>query len=316
MAVSTAIVFGASGYVGRHVVRELVAHGYDVTGFVRSEASADGVRSLCTKVIVGDLADRGSIPAMVEGQDAVVFAAQLAFEDELDVCRIILDTLRGSNRAFIFTSGTSLMSIPTNGQWDERSYAEDEPFTPRRQIAPRLIAEQLVRASASYGVRGIVLRPPLIWGNGGCQIIEDFYYSAQATGAVCYIGRGLNVYSNVHVEDLATLYRLAIEKGDAGALYFSVTGEVSFGVMAQAIAHELGVPTRSVTIEEACEIWDPMWGKIVLPSCSRQRSPRARQELGWAPDEARLDILEECRNPAYRGARARVTPAWVRRESA
>jgi nucleoside-diphosphate-sugar epimerase len=311
-----AIVFGANGYVGRHVVRELVMQGYTVTGFVRSASAAGEVRALGADVIVGDLGDRASVAAMVEGQDAVVLAAQLPFEDELDVCRIILATMKGSDRAFIFTSGTSLMSIPTNGLWDERNYAEDEPFTPRRQIAPRLIAEQLVRDAAADGVRGIVIRPPLIWGNGGCQIIEDFYYSAKATGAVCYVGRGLNVYSNVHVEDLALLYRLAIEKGTPGALYFSVAGEVSFGIMAQTIAGQLGVPVRSVTVEEACDIWDPMWGKIVLPSCSRQRSPRARTELGWTPHEDRLDILEECRNPIYRLARDRVTPAWVRKETA
>lgn len=306
------IVFGANGFVGKHVVKELVEHGYDVTGFVRSESAAEDVRPLGAKVIVGDLSDRASIPAMVEGQDAVVFAAQLMFDDEYDVCRIILDTMKGTGRVFIFTSGTSLMSIPTNGHWDERNYAEDEPFTPRRQIAPRLVNEQLVRDAAKDGVRAIVLRPSLIWGNGGCKIIEDLYYSAQATGAVCYIGRGLNVYSNVHVEDLAVLYRLAIEKGVAGALYFSVTGEVSYGVMARAIADELGVPTRSITIEEACELWDPMWGKVVLPSCSRQRSPRAREELGWSPHEDRLDILDDCRDPAYRAAKDRATPAWVR----
>ncbi|GGD84663.1 NAD-dependent epimerase/dehydratase family protein [Croceicoccus mobilis] len=312
----TAIVFGANGFVGKHVLIELVAHGYEVTGFVRSEEAAEGVRDLGARIIVGDLSDRASIPAMIEGQDAVVLAAQLMFEDEYDVCRIILDELQGTDRAFIFTSGTSVMSIPTDGHWDERNYAEDEPFTPRRQIAPRLINEQLVRDAAKDGIRAIVLRPSLIWGNGGCKIIEDFYYSAKATGAVCHIGPGLNVYSNVHVEDLAVLYRLAIEKGVPGALYFSVTGEVSYGVMARAIADELGVPTRSITVDEACELWDPMWGKVVLPSCSRQRSPRAREELGWTPREDRLDILDDCRNPAYRAAKGRATPAWVRKPPA
>ena len=194
---------------------------------------------------------------------------------------------------------------------DLRSFAEDEPFVARRQIAPRLETERLVRDAAQRGVRAMVVRPPLIWGHGGCQIIAEFYHSARTTGQVCHIGRGLNVYSNVHVDDLATLYRLCIEKGVAGALYFAVSGEVSYGVMARAIADTLGVPTRSVTIAEGIAIWGKGLAGIVLCSCSRQRSPRSREELGWAPSEDRLDILEECRNPAYAAAAERPIASWM-----
>lgn len=310
-----AIVFGATGYVGRHVALHLAASGYAVTGFARSERSAQGLRDLGIAAVVGDLDDDAAIPALVRGQDVVVWAAQLMLEDEARVCGIILDTLAGTGACFQFTSGTSLMSIPTGGDWDERSFAEDEPFTPRKQIAPRLEIEGLVRAAADRGVRAMVIRPPLIWGNGGCRMIADFYHSARQTGAVCHIGRGLNVYSNVHVDDLAELYRLAIEKGQPGALYFAVSGEVSYGVMAMVIAQQLGVPTRSVTVDEACTIWDRFMARIVLPSCSRQRSPRAREELGWRPREDRLDILDDCRNPAYAQAGERAVPSWVRKSA-
>lgn len=307
------MVFGASGYVGKHVAAHLAARGYEVHGFARSESSARAVRDAGAAPVVGDLDDDAGIPALVKGYDAVVWAAQLMLEDEERVTGIMLDAMAGTDACFIFTSGTSLMSIPTGGDWDERSFAEDEPFTPRKQIAPRLAIETKIREASARGIRAMVIRPPLIWGNGGCRMIEDFYHSARATGAVCYIGRGLNVYSNVHVDDLAELYRLAIEKGKPGALYFAVSGEVSYGIMARTIADELGVPTRSVTVEEGCEIWDPFMAKIVLPSCSRQRSPRAREELGWAPRGDRLDLLEECRNPAYAEAKERELPSWVRK---
>ena len=306
------LVFGASGYIGGHIARHLAATGHTVTGVVRSEASAQAVRDIGCVPLTADLDDTAAIASLVEGQDAVIWAAQLMLEDEHRVTSALVDALAGSDRALIFTSGTSVMSIPTDGDWDERSFAEDEPFEPRRQIAPRLEIEAIVRDAAARGVRGIVIRPPMIWGNGGCRLISDFYHSARQTGTVCHIGRGLNVYSNVHVEDLAELYRLALEKGHAGALYFAVAGEVSYGVMAAEIARTLGVPTRSVTVEEGCEIWDRFMARIVLPSCSRQRSPRARSELGWAPREDRLDILEECRNPAYAQEGERSLPSWVR----
>lgn len=306
------MVFGATGYLGSHIARHLAQSGMTVSGFVRNADGAEKVRALGAHPVIGDLDDTDSIPAMIEGHDAVIFAAQLMLEDELRVTGKIIDTLAGSNRPLLFTSGTSVMSIPTGGLWDERSFAEDEPFTPKREIAPRLEHEKLVRDSAARGVRGIVIRPPLIWGNGGCKIISDFYHSARVTGAVCHVGQGLNVYSNVHVDDLAELYRLALEKGQAGALYFAVSGEVSYGVMARAIADQLGVPARSVTVEQAMEIWDKFMGRIVLQSCSRQRSPRAAADLGWRPREDRLDILADCRHPAYAAETGRALPSWVR----
>ncbi|MFT4057022.1 MAG: NAD-dependent epimerase/dehydratase family protein [Novosphingobium sp.] len=310
------LVFGASGYIGGHIARHLVTSGHSVTGVARSESSAAKMRDEGMTPALANLDDTSSLSTLVGDHDAVIWAAQLMLEDEYRVTSALLDTLAGSNRPLLFTSGTSLMSIPTNGLWDERSFAEDEPFEPRRQIAPRLEIEALVRASAAKGVRGIVIRPPMIWGNGGCRLISDFYHSARATGAVCHVGRGLNVYSNVHVEDLAELYRLALEKGRAGALYFAVSGEVSYGIMAAEIARTLGVGTRAVTVEEGCEIWDRFMARIVLPSCSRQRSPRARAELGWLPREDRLDILEECRNPAYAQEGERSLPSWVRPQPA
>ncbi|WP_298400657.1 NAD-dependent epimerase/dehydratase family protein [Sphingobium sp.] len=305
------IIFGATGYLGRHIVANLAAHGHDLSGFSRNAANDATLQAMGVRAVRGDLARIDSIPAMLDGQDVVIFAAQLMLEHEKQVTQTIVDHLAGSGKAFIFTSGTSLMSIPTGGLWDERSFAEDEPFEPKRQIAPRLINEAIARDSAKQGVRGMVIRPSLIWGNGGSQIIADLYHSARTTGAVCHVGRGLNVYSNIHVEELAEIYRLAIEKGEAGALYFAVSGEVAYGVMAQRIAQHLGVSTRSVTVEEACDIWDKGLGKIILQSNSRQRCPRTRTQLGWSPREDRVDILEDCLHPDYAAATERAAPSWV-----
>ncbi len=305
-------VFGGSGYIGQHLVRHLVAIGHAVTGFARSEAAGAFLEGLGAAPWIGDLDDLPPVLEVIGDADAVIWAAQLMLEDEHRVISAMLARLAGTGKCFIFTSGTSLMSIPTGGDWDERSFAEDEPFEPRRQIAPRLEVERLVRDAGASGLRAMVVRPPLIWGHGGSKIIADFYHSARVTGSVCHIGRGLNVYSNVHVDDLAALYGLALEKGVAGALYFGVSGEVSYGVMADRIARQLGVPVRSVSIEEGCEIWDRFMARIVLCSCSRQRSPRARLELGWEPNPDRLDLLDDCRHPAYAIAQDRPLPSWVR----
>lgn len=306
------LVFGATGYVGNRLVRHLAEENHDVSGFARNLENVATLAEMGCAVVTGDMSDLTSIPSLIEGIDAVVMAAQLPLDEEYQFVSALLDAMQGTDRCFILTSGTSLMSIRTDGDWDERNYAEDERFVPRRQIAARLDTERLVRDAAGRGVRAMVVRPPLIWGHGGCQIISEFYHSARTTGQVCHIGRGLNVYSNVHVDDLATLYRLCLEKGVAGALYFAVSGEVSYGVMARAIAETLEVGTRSVTIAEGIDIWGKGLAGIVLCACSRQRSPRSREELGWAPSEDHLDILEECRNPAYAAISERPIAAWMK----
>jgi nucleoside-diphosphate-sugar epimerase len=223
--------------------------------------------------------------------------------------------LQGSGKTFLFTGGTSLLSEFTSGAWSEASFAEDEGFPPRRQIAARLATENAVRAASGPGLRTVCLRPPLIWGGAPIKAIADLYHSARETGAVCHVGSGLACYSNVHVEDLAELYALALEHGRARALYHSVSGEVNYRQMAETVARRLGVPTRSVGMAEAEALWDRFTALIVYGSCSRSRSPRARTELGWKPDPARLDILAECANPAYAGAGSRQLSSWVARPS-
>jgi nucleoside-diphosphate-sugar epimerase len=310
------LIFGASGYIGKHVASRLIADGHHVTAFVRSERSAQIVRSLGADALIGSLDEVQGPLAALDDHDAVIWAAQLMLEQERDLTSAMLERLQSTGKAFIFTSGTSLLSERTDGDWTEKNYGEDDAFVPRRQIAPRLDTENMVRGAAAKGVRAMCIRPPLVWGHGGSRVISDLYHSARKTGSVCYVGRGLNVYSSVHVEDLARLYSLAIERGVAGALYHGVSGELNYRSMAEAIARHLGIASRGVTVAEAVEIWDKFTGGIVLCSCSRTRSPRARAELGWAPSPAHLDILEDCVHPSYASEGERSLPPWVRAGSA
>jgi nucleoside-diphosphate-sugar epimerase len=304
-------VLGASGYIGRHITARLVADGHHVTALARSAQSAAAARRAGARSVLGDIADTDELAQLIEDQDAVVWTVQLLLEEEHRVVQSLLNAMYGTGKAFIFTSGTSLLSERTNGEWIENSYAEDDSFIPRRQIAPRLAIENMVREASGRGVRAMCIRPPLVWGNGGSKVIADLYYSAAKTGSVCFVGRGLNVYSNVHVEDLADLFSRAIERGVPGALYHCVSGEMSYRSMAEAVANQLGVPTRSIDVAEAIDIWDKFTGPIVFSSCSRTRSKRARAELGWQPDSARADILEECMKVSYLSQRPRGLPAHV-----
>lgn len=309
------LVFGSTGYLGGHLTSHLASLGHKVTGFIRRNADAAQIRSIGAIPFIGDLDDPDSLGDLVLEQDAIIWAAQLMLDEERKVISSFINVLERTDKTLIFTGGTSMLSERTDGNWSENTYTEEDIFVPRRHIAPRLDIENMVRAASQRGVRGICIRPPLIWGNGGSKVISDLYHSARKTGAVCYVGKGLNLYSNVHIDDLTHLYALALEKGVAGALYHAVSGEINYRTIAETIARHLNVPARSVSVEEAAQIWDRFTGPIVFSSCSRTRSPRARKELGWAPRDDRLDILQDCTHPAYAEEEDRSLPAWVRAPS-
>jgi nucleoside-diphosphate-sugar epimerase len=291
---------GAGGFVGSAAVRRFVAGGHPVTGLVRRESAAEELRALGAEPVVGDLADLEGVLPLLDDADAVIFAAQLMLDEERATVSAMLDRLAGSGKSFVFTSGTGVLSQRTDGEWSEDTFAEDDEFVPSKYIGARKDTEDMVRAAASIGVRAMVIRPSMIWGHGGCPMLSAFASSAENTGEVCYVGRGLNLYSSVHVDDVAELFALAVDKGTAGGLYHAVSGETNFRTLAEAVARDRGIGTRSVDFAEAVTIWDKFTALIGLSVCSRSRAPRSRSELGWTPHPDRLDILDDVGHPAYR----------------
>ena len=63
---------------------------------------------------------------------------------------------------------------------------------------------------------------------------------AKKRGNAAHAGPGENIWSNVHIDDLVTLYALAIEKAPAGAFYFAENGENSMREVCEAINRMLG----------------------------------------------------------------------------
>ncbi|HMG02571.1 MAG TPA: hypothetical protein VK596_05525, partial [Edaphobacter sp.] len=105
---------------------------------------------------------------------------------------------------------------------------------------------------------------------------------AREKGVAAYIGEGLNRWSAVHLLDAARLYRLALEKGTAGARYHAVAEEgVSAREIAEAIGRGLKVPVVSKSSEEANEHfgWLARFAGFDLPASSAI----TQEQLGWRP---------------------------------
>lgn len=293
------LVIGATGYLGSHITRHLSATGHAVTGLSRTPDGDSIVSGVGAIAMRGDLIRLDSVIALARDHDAVIYAAQLPLQEEYDVLATLIAGISSEERTLIFTSGTGVLSQRTDGHWSEDTFAEDDSFVPSRYIGQRLITETLVRTMGASGLlRAMVIRPPMIWGHGGCGHLRHCYRDAQTRGEVGYLGPGLNLYSSVHVDDLAEVYRLALERGTAGALYHAVSGETGNRTLARSVADDCGVPARSITFAEGIERWGKFETLIGMATCSRTRSPRTRTELGWRPQHE--DILRDIGHPAYR----------------
>lgn len=297
MPINTFIV-GASGFVGSAIAAHLSQAGQRVAGLARSDHAEAALRAACIQPVRGNLeTDMSPVLAAARSADVTIYAAQVPFEREPAVIRSLCDALAGSDKTLLFLSGSGVFMQRTGGAWSPDSFAEDDPFVPEPLALPRVEAEGIVRAAAGRGLRSMVIRPPVIWGPGDNGPVAMAYRSVALTGAACYVGPGLAAYSNVQVGDLAQLFSLAIERGHAGALYHAVAGEIPYRWIADAVARDLGVATRSLTLDQAAEVFGP-FAALLQSACSRSRDPRTRSELAWHP--TRFDLLSQIGEPRLR----------------
>jgi nucleoside-diphosphate-sugar epimerase len=292
-------IIGASGVVGSAAARKLVDQGHLVDGLSRDQRSADAIAASGATPVPGDLSDRQWLRARLLSADAVVYAAQLLLEPEQQLVRRMLGTLAGTGKTFIMTSGTAVLARRTpDGTWSDECYAEDDPFTPLSWLATRAQTERMVRQAAGEGVRSMVIRPGGVYGTSRNGHPTWIYETVRATGAACYVGRGLNVYSQVHIQDLARLFSLVLGKGQAGALYHAAGAEANFREMARAVARAVGCDTRSLSMTDAIDVFGKFRALVAFGTSSRSRAPRSRHELGWNPTER--DVIEEIEEGSYR----------------
>ncbi|WP_234627184.1 NAD-dependent epimerase/dehydratase family protein [Allorhizobium ampelinum] len=291
-------IIGATGFVGGAVARHFVSRRFRVTGLARSGEAAGRLRAAGMTVQISDLAERLlTVTEFARNADVVMFAAQVPPHVELDAVKALLDALDGSGKTFVFLSGSGVLCQRTQGAWSAESFGEDDPFEPEPLAVARVEAETLVRATSSRGIRGIVMRPPLIWGPEDHGHVSMVYRSVAATGAACYIGDGLAAYSNVHVDDIARLFELAVTKGEGGAVYHAAAGEIPNRWIAEAVARDLGCETRNVSMSEAADIWGE-FGALIMSVSSRVRDAQTRKSLGWSPRHT--DMLSEIGEPRLR----------------
>ena len=220
-----ALVTGASGFLGWHIARVLLEHGFPVRALVRAGSRVDG---LDVEPVTGDLRDAASLARAVSGCGLVFHAAadyRLWARDPRDLYRSNVEGTRNLLAAarqagverVVHTSTVGCIGVPHNGIGDETMPVSLADMTGDYKRS-KFQAEQVALEFARSGLPVVIVNPTAPVGDHDVKptptgkIIVDFLNG----GMPAFIDTGLNV---VDVRDTAEGHWLACQCGKVGERY-------------------------------------------------------------------------------------------------
>lgn len=276
-------VTGATGYIGSALAKDLIDNGHQVLGLARNPEKAKALEALGAEVRFGDLTDTEGLAAAAGECDGVAHLAFVhdfsKFAESVEIDRraveAMLGAMEGTAKPFILTSGLSLL-VPG------RVALETDMPQKGGGFSGRGLTEYVALDAAKRGVRAVVLRLPQVHGRGEHAFTHILVETARRVGYAGYVGDGANRWPAAARHDAAQLYRLALEKAQPGAVLHAVAEEgVAVRDIAEGISQGLGVPTRSLTPDEAQQTFG--WFAAMAGMDSPASSAVTRKTLGWDP---------------------------------
>ncbi len=270
----------ATGFIGLPVAKELIAAGHEVLGMARSEEGAKSLAAIGADVHPGSLEDLDSLREGAGASDAVIHLAFIhdwsKFAESCEVDRQAIEALgsvlAGSDKLLIATGGTAGLARPGLIATEDNDVPPDFPF-------PR-VSEQT--ALSLKGVRASMMRLPQVHDTTRQGLLTYAVAVAREKGVSAYVGEGRNRWAAAHVSDVARLYRIALEKNEAGAKYHAVAEEgVPMRDIAEAVGRGLKVPVKSIPAEEAEAHFG--WLAMFASRDLLASSEKTRKKLGWNP---------------------------------
>jgi nucleoside-diphosphate-sugar epimerase len=159
--------------------------------------------------------------------------------------------------------------------------ALEDRFDPDHPL-PRIASELLGQALLARGVNVSVMLLSQIHDTRKQGLVTPAVELARRTGVSAYVGEGLNCWSAAHLLDTARLYRLALERREAGTRYHATAeGAIRFRDIAQAIARSLDLPVATVAAQDAASHFG--WLAAFVGRDMSASSASTRERIGSRP---------------------------------
>ncbi len=256
------LVTGGTGFVGANVVRALLQHGREVRALVRPRSDTRNLDSLDLELVTGDLRDRHSLEAALEGCDTVYHVAALytlwaanpqeVYDSNVTGTVNLLDAADVAGvEKIVYTSSVATVGLPKDGT----PGTEDVPLHPKDLVShykrSKYLAEQEVLKYAQRGVPVVIVNPSFPVGPWDAkptpsgQMIVNFL-----RGKIpAYVDTGLNV---VDVEDVAIGHIMAAEKGRIGERYILGYANLRLPELFQLLEQVSGVKAPRIRLPYGC----------------------------------------------------------------
>jgi nucleoside-diphosphate-sugar epimerase len=317
------LVTGATGYIGAAVAKKLSQQGHEVMALARSEAAAAKLRAAGLIPVAGDFADPNSLAEPAAQADAIVSTASIgqvegspdAFAKDRDAVAVMTRALGDPGKPLIFTSGSAIFGVFTKGEASSTIFDESHPVPlpasvfapPSAEVPPPFIdafggamaprAETETVVLRAVGIRGIAIRPGLVYGHGKGYDLPNLIALAKAHGAAPHLGAGGVRQGYVHIDDLVELYILALERAPAGTMLHAVSDEVGMGDLARSVSRLVGAGGRTEALSLMEMYTRGGGGGVSLSLNKRLASQKTCEILAWTP--TRHDILEDVEHGSY-----------------
>lgn len=315
------LVTGAAGFVGSHLVKDLLALGLPVRALVRNSSQGDTLSRLGADIVVGDIRDAKKMLAVTEGVQGVFHIAALFrqagvpgkeyFDVNLEGTRNLLDAAVacGAPR-FIHCSTVGVHSHITTPPADENAPYNPADLYQTSKMQGELLALEYFRSGK---LPGVVLRPAMIYGPGDMRTFKLFKMIANKR--FFYVGKGHATVHFIDVRDLVRAFRLAMEHARINNQVYIIAGRQALPLneFTTMVAEEFGVDAPWLKVPV---IPMQMLGSIceavckpfrINPPIFRRRvdfftksrwftSEKAKRELGFVPAQSLREEISDIAN--------------------
>lgn len=219
-----ALVTGANGFIGEHLVRTLLKHGESVRAMVRREQAGESLKALGAEIVLGDVTHPETLAPAVADVDVVFhLAGLLKTLDREELFKVNESGARNIARACAEAASPPVLvlvsSLAAAGPaLDGHARTEGDPAAPISNYGRSKRAGELAALEFADRVPLTIVRPPSVFGEGDMNT-WPLFQSVARHGLYAAPGRKPRKLSLVHADDLAEALWLAAVKGKRARQY-------------------------------------------------------------------------------------------------